>query len=193
MNKRTLRLLIDSLISIGLSVIIFMIMSHTVKQYSYLIVGYALIPLIWMALRHGIAASIITSAVTGIILTYIQSEAQHVASWLVPFIGVSVAGLFAKYTQKTLNNRRYSSTYLNITTASLLAILTTLLAKFVIIDPMLLGKDSVEWTSFGFQTAISWLIASLILIILSKISASLIIPKRSKYLSRKETSSLLND
>ena len=103
--------------------------------------------------------------------------------------------MFAKYTQKTLNNRRLSSTYLNIVTASLLVSLVYFALRYVVIPMVLPAVDGLAlnqlplWGGWLATTAI----AAVVLILMARINQSLIIPKRSKYLSRKETSSLLND
>lgn len=195
MNKRTTRLLLDMLLSISLSVIIFIVILHGLQQFEYLSVAISLIPLIWLSLRHGIPATIVASAISGVLITYVNGQSQSLVSWMVPMLAVGVAGLFAKYTQKTLNNRRLSSTYLNIVTACLLAMIAVLVIKYLVIDGLLLQLHHMSWlqADFWIQVAIAWVISSIILMLMAKLAPNLLIPKRSKFLSRKETSSLLND
>lgn len=199
MNKRTIRVIIDMLIAIVISVSAHQLLGLILSAFEGFHVTFILIPLIWLALRHGASTAILAAVITGLINGLIEF---HYTEWIniilyeiLPLLVSGLAGFFAKYTQKTLNNRRLTSTYLNISTASLLVTLAYLTLKFFIV-PMGTGDlteldivDSEFWISFIIMTVLT----AGILSVIAKVMPRWIIPARSKYLSRKETSSLLND
>ncbi|XJS09755.1 energy-coupled thiamine transporter ThiT [Aerococcaceae bacterium WGS1372] len=199
MNQRTRSLLLDCLIALALSIILALGTQYTAN---FIIGNYSaltLLPLIWLALRFGPPTAIVLATITGIIIGIVQlgfsSWLTQVVEYILPLLFAGIAGLFAKYTQKTLNNRRYSSTYLNIVTAVALSTLVFMLTKFFL-APIALGEISgLQITSMEFWLSyvILVVVMSVILIVMARSNPKLIIPKRTKYLSRKETSSLLND
>lgn len=199
MNKRTIRVIIDMLIAIVISVSAHQLLGMIVSAFEGFHLTVILIPLIWLALRHGASTAILAAVITGLINGLIEF---HYTEWIniilyeiLPLLASGLAGFFAKYTQKTLNNRRLTSTYLNISTASLLVTLGYLALKFFIV-PMGTG-DLTELDIVGTEFWISFIamtvLAAVILSVIAKVMPRWIIPARSKYLSRKETSSLLND
>ncbi|MGX7141318.1 energy-coupled thiamine transporter ThiT [Facklamia languida] len=198
MNKRTSRQLADSLVAILLALLV----TYFLDGRLGIMIGYpmavGLLPLVWLALRYGVASGIMVGALTGLILMALSQPSDWVAAFLVkavPWLGVGLAGLFAKYTQKTLNNKRYSSTYLNIWTGSLLTVLVFyLLGRWLL--PWLLDQEvqvPVQSLNFWLGALVTWLVISLILSLLARFQPRGLIPRRTRYLSRKETSSLLND
>ena len=199
MNKRTIRVIIDMLIAIVISVSAHQLLGMILSAFEGFHLTVILIPLIWLALRHGASTAILAAVITGLINGLIEF---HYTEWIniilyeiLPLLASGLAGFFAKYTQKTLNNRRLTSTYLNISTASLLVTLAYLTLKFFIV-PMGTG-DLTELDIVGTEFWISFIamtvLAAVILSVIAKVMPRWIIPARSKYLSRKETSSLLND
>lgn len=199
MNQRTRTLLLECLMALALSIILALVSQYTanfiIGNYSAL----SLLPLIWLALRYGAPTAIVTATVTGLIIGIVQvgfsSWLTVVVEFILPLLFVGLAGFFAKYTQKTLNNRRYSSTYLNIVTATLLSTLAYMVIRFYL-APMALGEISglqIIGSEFWISYVVQVVIISVILIMIARTNSKLIIPKRTKYLSRKETSSLLND
>ena len=199
MNQRTRSMLLDSLYAIVLGLILAVatqyVSSFIPGDYS----GLAMLPLIWLALRYGSPLAIISALLTGLIVGFTR---QGFTDWLsvlleeaLPLLSVGFAGLFAKYTQKTLNNRRYSSTYLNIFTGALLSTASYMFIKFWL-TPLALDEISllqINGWEFWLSLVVVWLIIGLVILIMARSNPKLIIPKRTKYLSRKETSSLLND
>lgn len=199
MNQRTRSMLLDSLYAIVLGLILAVaaqyVSSFIPGDYS----GLAMLPLIWLALRYGSPLAIISALLTGLIVGFTR---QGFTDWLsvlleevLPLLTVGFAGLFAKYTQKTLNNRRYSSTYLNIFTGALLSTASYMFIKFWL-TPLALDEISllqINGWEFWLSLVVVWLIIGLVILIMARSNPKLIIPKRTKYLSRKETSSLLND
>ncbi|MGO4927299.1 energy-coupled thiamine transporter ThiT [Fundicoccus sp. Sow4_F4] len=199
MNKRSIRVVIDMLIAIAIGVSAHQLLGMLLATFNGYIFPIILIPLIWLALRHGASTAIVAAAIAGLINGLIEF---HFTEWIniilydiLPLLASGLAGFFAKYTQKTLNNRRLNSTYLNITTASLLVILGYFVLKFFIVPMGTGGLTELDimgsgfWISFGITT----ILAAVILCTIAKTMPRWLIPARSKYLSRKETSSLLND
>lgn len=198
MNKRTQRILLEMLIVIVVTVLLswgFAQLDSRIQRY---ISGLSMAALIWLTLRHGSPTGILTAAISGAVLGFLQYGWTDVTSILLnavlPLLIVLIAGFFAKNTQKTLNNRRLSSTYLNIYTATLLVILGYYLLKYVII-PRVVGQASIALSERSIWIGIvaSCIIIGSLISLIAKHHPSFIIPKRSKYLSRKETTSLLND
>ncbi|MFL2128598.1 energy-coupled thiamine transporter ThiT [Ruoffia sp. FAM 26255] len=199
MNQRTRSMLLDSLYAIVLGLILAVaaqyVSSFIPGDYS----GLAMLPLIWLALRYGSPLAIISALLTGLIVGFTRQEFTDWLSVLLEkallLLSVGFAGLFAKYTQKTLNNRRYSSTYLNIFTGALLSTASYMFIKFWL-TPLALDEISllqINGWEFWLSLVVVWLIIGLVILIMARSNPKLIIPKRTKYLSRKETSSLLND
>ncbi len=168
------------------------------QQTIYLLLTLA--PMIYLAFRYGPATSIVAGAITGLIIGLINRPFEDwilmVLLDILPLLAAGLAGLFARNTHKTLNNRRYSSTHLNIWTGSLLAYLVYGVVKFWLI-PMIVAVPTnslaINTLSFWLSIVISWVITAAIISLMAKFKPSTIIPPRSPYLSRKETSSLLND
>lgn len=199
MNRRTIRLLTDGLIALALVVIVRLLNVEMITLDAGYGLALGLVPLVWLGIRHSAATAIVFAAIAGgvnaVFLSSPPTMTDRLSIELSPLLVTGLAGLFAKYSQKTLNNRRYSSTYLNISTAAILVSLTYFLVKFVGLPLIVQGVDSLSlgeiriWIAIGLS---SIAIAG-VLIILARINPSTIIPKRSRYLSRKETSRLLND
>lgn len=199
MNKRTIRIFLDMLLATILSVASHLLLAMAFESFDGLHISLVLVPLIWLALRHGASTAIIASTIVGLINGLFEF---HYTEWvniilyeILPLYASGLAGMFSKYTQKTLNNRRYASTYLNIITASILVTVVYFAIKFFLV-PLGMGeaitvafKQPNVWISLASMI----LAAGLLLCGIAKALPKWIIPPRSKYLSRKETSSLLND
>lgn len=199
MNQRTRSLILDCLLGFIVAIILALagqyISNFIVGNYSAL----ALLPLIWLGLRYGSSTAVVVGAIAGAIIGLIQLAGSNwitlVIDYILPLLLAGIAGLFAKYTQKTLNNRRYSSTYLNIVTAVILSTLSFMLLRFVLV-PLALGEASslyIASMEFWLSYVIQVILMSVVLIVMARTNPKFIIPRRTKYLSRKETSSLLND
>lgn len=199
MKKRSIRVGIDMLIAIALAVSTHQLLGLLLASFSGFVIPVVLIPLIWLGLRRGASTAILAAAIAGLINGLIDF---HFTEWvniilyeILPLLSTGLAGLFAKYTQKTLNNRRLKSTYLNITTASILVTFVYFALKFVVV-PMGTGdltQLDIVGSGFWISVAIIAALSAVVLCSLAKAMPKWIIPARSKYLSRKETSSLLND
>lgn len=198
MNQKLRTTIIDMLIATVLVIAIGLLMNWLIGT-AHVYAGLVIIPIVWIALRYGSEAGIIVGALSGLILGLIlfgfSSFMQAVLYHLVPLSLAGFAGVFARNTHKTLNNKRYNSTYLNIATGSLLSTLVLYLISFWLV-PLILNETSlfdIRTLNYWMSLLITWVITSVILILLARFLPRVIIPKRSKFLSRKETSSLLND
>lgn len=199
MNKRSIRLVFDMILAIAISVSVHQLFEFIFNGFTNLHFSLVLVPLIWLALRYGASTAVLAAAMTGLINGLIDF---HFSEWvniilyeILPLLSSGLAGLFAKYTQKTLNNRRLKSTYLNISTASILVTLAYFALKFFIV-PMGTGnltELSISKLEFWASFALMAVAAAVLLCTAAKAMPSWIIPARTKYLTRKETSSLLND
>lgn len=198
MNKRTQRILLEMLLAIVMTILVGWGLQYAPDNIQLYLSGTMLLPLIWITLRHGGPTGVLSAAIAGLILGIIEwtvSDMMGVILYgILPLLSVVFSAFFAKYTQKTLNNRRLSSTYLNIYTATILVVLGYYLLKFVGV-PIAFGQEGISLTHLNLWlgVAVSFILIGSILSLLANHQPSLMIPKRSKYLSRKETSSLLND
>ena len=191
MNKHTVRRLRDVLLAIVLSLAI----SIAWLKLGELPLHTALVvlPLIWVGLRHGGANAVVSGVVVGLITGAIAGDIVSTALIdVLPYTAAGLAGFFAKYTQKTLNNRRYSSTYLNMGTASLLVVASFLAIK---VGMLWLMQQEIPftWGTAALAGLEAWALAFVILVVLARTNVETIIPKRSRYLTRREVSRLLND
>ena len=190
MNKHTVRRLRDVLLAIVLSLAI----SIAWLKLGELPLHTALVvlPLIWVGLRHGGANAVVVGLITGAIAGHFGDIVSTALIDVLPYTAAGLAGFFAKYTQKTLNNRRYSSTYLNMGTASLLVVASFLAIK---VGMLWLMQQEIPftWGTAALAGLEAWALAFVILVVLARTNVEAIIPKRSRYLTRREVSRLLND
>lgn len=184
MGSTSLKGWIEAVVAAGVSVLLSFL---AIQLGDYLIV-LALVPLVYIALRRGLLQGLFASLLTGLLIFLLnQGEGDTVAglvSHFGPYAFVGVSGLFAKNTQRTLNNKRFPNAALNIVTASVLASLVYFL--WLLIDN---GALSTEWIGFAITSAV----VTVILLVAAKVSSKLFVPKDTPFLSRKEKSRLLND
>ena len=194
MNKRTMSLIQEMLGAVILGVGLDYVGSMP-GDASYLN-ALSIMPLVWLALRYGGATAVIAGVVVGFVQGILAGHLSDVTLLalvdVLPYTFVGLAGFFAKYTQKTLNNHRYSSTYLNIATGALVATvgvvgIRSLMEWLVAHDVNLNVNQTIV------VVLLTWLVTAGVFCLVAPRYPQFIIPKRSKYLSRKETSKLLND
>lgn len=198
MNQRSKSLLIDCGIALILTILIGSMMKLVIEQLG-MYIGLTMLPVLWLSLRYGYelgsVVALIASIILGILSYGFSDIMLMVLYYIIPITLSAGGGLFARNTHKTLNNRRYSSTYLNISTASLLASLVYYLVLFWI-GPLIAKQSSllpINAMDFWISLIVTAAINALILCLMARFVPKTIIPKRSPYLSRKETSALLND
>lgn len=148
----------------------------------------AILPLIYFGLRRGLAQGLAASLLTGVAMLALYLGQADFASVFVskvgPYAFVGVTGLFARNTQRTLNNKRFPNAALNIITASIIG------AGLLIIWQLLSLGDSNSVLVSGILT---FVISSIVLMLVARVNPKLYIPKDTPFLSRKEKSRLLND
>ncbi len=85
-------------------------------------IALAMLPLVFFSLRRGILLGLAAGIVAGVIQFFVASGGsdilENIVTNIAPFAFVGIAGFFAKFTQRTLNNKRFSNAALNIVTAS---------------------------------------------------------------------------
>ena len=120
MGSTSLKSWIEMLVAAGVAVLL--------AFFSIQISGYtlalAVLPLVYFALRRGIVQGMLASLLAGIVILVIQLGETDLAAGLVRYFGpyafIGLSGLFAKNTQRTLNNKRFKNAALNIVTAAIL-------------------------------------------------------------------------
>lgn len=165
---------------------------------------FALLPLLFISLRRGMLLGLVSGTLTGLALFAIKGEGTDVAGDLLtqaaPFIFVGIAGFFAKFTQRTLNNKRFPNAALNILTASFFG--TLVYFVWSLISDIFLSQDTVPAGVSAFahffpgqalSFAATFAASAAVLLLLAKFAPKVYIPKDSRFLSRKEKSKLLND
>ncbi|MGX7106808.1 energy-coupled thiamine transporter ThiT [Hutsoniella sourekii] len=199
MNQRSKRFLLDLLLASVLAVLLGLGQEYLLADLiSPFPLALSVGPLIWLSLRYGPASGIVAAFITGLALIATLPSSltkfEQVVYYILPLLTAGLAGLFARNTQRTLNNLRYASTYLNIYTASFLVVLSNSLLNHWLLPSLLAEPEIYSVTSWHFWLGIflSALLWGSVLSCLAKLTPSLMIPKRSRFLSRKETTSLLN-
>lgn len=160
-------------------------------------IALAVIPLVFISLRRGLVPGLFASALAGILAYLFTSTGDDVASNIVrefgPLAFVGISGFFAKFTQRTLHNKRFSNAALNITTASFFG--AFIYFVWILIDSVLLNENSI--ISFLQVDGVSFLLTfattAILLLVLAKTAPKMFVPKDTRFLSRKEKSRLLND
>lgn len=157
-------------------------------QISGYTIALAVLPLVYFALRRGIVQGMVASLLAGIIILVMHLGETELTAGLVTHFGphafIGLSGLFAKNTQRTLNNKRFKNAALNIVTASILGGLLFFIWQLV-------ASGTLENELIGF--AITSAVVAIVLLLLAKVAPKLFVPKDTPFLSRKEKSRLLND
>ncbi|MGA9519547.1 MAG: energy-coupled thiamine transporter ThiT [Trichococcus sp.] len=165
---------------------------------------FALLPLLFVSLRRGILLGLVSGTVTGLALFMLKGEGTDVAADILtqaaPFVFVGIAGFFAKFTQRTLNNKRFPNAALNIVTASFFG--TLVYFVWALISDIFLSEEAVPAGVSAFahflpgqalSFAATFAVSAVVLVLIAKFAPKAYIPKGSRFLSRKEKSKLLND
>ena len=184
MGSTSLKSWIEMLVAAGVAVLL--------AFFSIQISGYtlalAVLPLVYFALRRGIVQGMLASLLAGIIILVMQLGETELSVSLVTFFGpyafIGLSGLFAKNTQRTLNNKRFKNAALNIVTAAIFGSLLFFIWQFI-------ASGTLENEMIGF--ALTSAAVAIVLLLLAKVAPNLFVPKDTRFLSRKEKSRLLND
>lgn len=150
----------------------------------------AVLPLVFIGLRRGLLQGLFASVLTGVIALVLHGAGDDLSATIVahfgPYAFVGFSAFFAKFTQRTLYNKRFSNAALNIVTASLFGNVFYYLWLFV-------GDDAVVLGDLAVSFLINVLIVVFVLLLIAKLFPAAFIPKDTPFLSRKEKSKLLND
>jgi len=167
-------------------------------------IALAVLPLVFFSLRRGLLLGLVAGMLTGIVHFFVNAAGSDmlldIVTYAAPFLFVGVSGFFAKFTQRTLNNKRFSNAALNIVTASffgtLIYFVWTLVAAVFFYEEATPESTSLFNDSFmqnGASFLITFVIVFVVLLIVAKVAPKFFIPRDSRFLSRKEKSKLLND
>lgn len=161
-----------------------------------LIVGFVFV--IWYAFRRGVLAGSLSGLFTGVLIGLgtpwlLDKPIEWTVVMILAVEGLTmgIAGGFARNLQRTLNNRRMFSVYLNLITGTILAMIADFVVAFLG-DQFLVGRADA-FTRAGIRFSISTPIILVILIVGLFVRKQWFIPKNTTYLSRHERSHLLND
>lgn len=164
------------------------------QEYSLVL---AVLPLVFISLRRGMLPGLLAGMLTGVLALLIKGGSgdlvERAVSSFGPFAFVGIAGLFAKFTQRTLNNKRYPNAALNIVTASFFGSLIYFVWMFIasVFLDRVEAADALAIHGISFLLTFSFTAA--VLLVLAKVMPKSLVPKDTRFLSRKEKSRLLND
>lgn len=158
------------------------------------------LPLVFISLRRGLLQGLFAGALTGIIIYILNYNSedmlQNVVLHFGPVAFVGISGFFAKFTQRTLNNKRFPNAALNIVTGSFFGTLLYFVWNFigsVSFDPAGVNDTGYYLRIDGVSWLLTFAVTAIVLLILAKVAPKSYIPKDTRFLSRKEKSKLLND
>lgn len=184
MGSTSLKGWIEAMVTVVVTVLLSLV---SLQLSGYLIV-LAVLPLVFFALRRGLIQGLLASILVGITILVMNLGEADVMSGLVTYFGpygfIGLSGLFARNTQRTLNNKRFPNAALNIVTASIFG--SFLFFIWLLVESGELTSELIGWT-------ITAAIVSIILVIVAKVAPKAFIPRDTPFLSRKEKSRLLND
>lgn len=167
-------------------------------------IALAMLPLVFFSLRRGILLGLVAGIVAGVIQFFVASGGsdilENIVTNIAPFAFVGIAGFFAKFTQRTLNNKRFSNAALNIVTASFFGAIVYFVWKLIIDLFFQAAAVPGEGSAFdhyfrqdGMSFLITFAVTAVVLLVVAKVAPKAFIPRDSRFLSRKEKSKLLND
>jgi len=179
-------------------------LAYVAMPFGEYTIVFALLPLLFISLRRGILLGLVSGTLTGLALFALKGEGTDVAADILtqaaPFVFVGIAGFFAKFTQRTLNNKRFPNAALNIVTASFFG--TLVYFAWALISDIFLSEEAVPADVSAFahflpgqalSFAATFAVSAVVLVLIAKFAPKAYIPKGSRFLSRKEKSKLLND
>lgn len=191
-----------------IEVIVFAVVAVILALFPISIGNYGLalgiLPLVFISLRRGLLQGLFSGALAGILLLLFKEGSPDFTGNIItqfgPLAFIGISGLFAKFTQRTLNNKRYSNAALNIVTASFFG--TLLYYIWMMVGSLFFRTEAPlnESNSFayyfemhGVSFLISFAVTAVLLLLLAKVAPKTFIPRDTPFLSRKEKSRLLND
>lgn len=155
--------------------------------------------MMFYAFRRGAIPGFIAGLCYGLADAYLAGQFLNVPwlSLLMALGGLMLgfAGCFARNLQRTLHNRRLSSTYLNLVTGTLLASLAFYICDFLRLQCFVQSNLAMveNFKTAGLSFLANTGIALAILLVMINVSSRFFIPKNTPYITRRERSRLLND
>lgn len=184
MGSTSLKSWMEVIATAGVAVLLSLI-SIQISGYT---IALAVLPLVYFAIRRGIIQGVAASLIAGIIILVMHWGEAELTAGLVthfgPYAFVGLSGLFAKNTQRTLNNKRFKNAALNIVTAAIFGSVLFFIWQLV-------ASVTLENALIGL--AITSAVVAIVLLLFAKAGPKLFVPKDTPFLSRKEKSRLLND
>ena len=167
-------------------------------------IALAIIPIVFISLRRGMLQGLLTGILAGLLVFLIQDGSEDTVANIVvqfaPFAFIGISGIYAKFTQRTLNNKRFPNAALNIATASLFGALLYYLWHFighVTFNADIVPEGQSVFSYFmkidGLSLLMTFGVTAVLLLLVAKLSPKLFVPKNTPFLSRKEKSRILND
>ena len=194
MGSASLKAWIEGIIAAGLAIGL-LFLPITVGDSQFVL---SILPILFISLRRGMLQGFFAGIVTAIVAVFLNGNADlitNLVNQFGPYAFVGIAGFFAKFTQRTLNNKRFPNAALNIITASVLG--TVVSFVWVLIGSVSSDDATLTFTDALKREGLSFLLiagaAILIFLLLAKVLPQVFIPRDTPFLSRKEKSKLLND
>lgn len=201
MSSKAVKIIIEVL----LAVVAATVLSFIPEQNWPVMIEFAIIPLIFVALRQGTIWGLMASILFGVVHCFVHPSGNgylivplHDSLLAYGFVGI--AGLFARNTVRTAFNARISSTVLNITTATIIVSFVNFMFHAIastIGSPTLYQTQQIALVTSLTTTwpnLLATIIVSVVILVgLVYVKRSAYIPKGTRFLSRKEQSHLLND
>lgn len=163
-------------------------LAYVAMPFGEYTIVFALLPLLFISLRRGILLGLVSGILTGLVLFALKGEGADVAADILnqaaPFVFVGIAGFFAKFTQRTLNNKRFPNAALNIVTASFFG--TLVYFVWVLISDIFLSEEAVPAGVSAFahflpgqalSFAATFAVSAVVLVLIAKFAPKAYIPK----------------
>ena len=191
-----------------IEVIVFAALATVLSFFPISIGDYSLVlsivPLVFISLRRGLLQGLFSSGLAGILFLVFKEGSADLSDNIImqfaPLAFIGVTGLFAKFTQRTLNNKRYTNAAVNIITGSffgtLLYFIWMLIGSIFFVGDVPANESSAfsyYFEIYGISFLISLVATALVLLLLARWMPKVFIPRDTRFLSRKEKSRLLND
>lgn len=195
MNSKVTKIAVE-----GMGIVALALCFSYASTYIPVKVDIALLPLLFFAFRQGVIPSVVVNALFAVGNALIFSHTGDiVVDNLVAYEAVLLAALFARNTVRTAFNARVSSTTLNIVTGTVASVTVSWAVHSV---SSILNDTSFLFTTkqelgVAFTQSLSvygttLCVLLLILVGMVYINRMVYVPKGTRFLTRKETSHLLN-
>ena len=193
MNAKLLKVVFEGIVMSALSVALTFLSRATIDGQ----LNLALLPLLLFAFRQGTVFAVGAGVLTGIIHWLFFGMTMDVSValllYFLPYVLVGIAGFFARNVVRTAFNRRLGATTLNLVTGTLLVGVGSWLLQSLALS---LSQKTAWMTALSttWVYSLGWTVAlALFFSVLVRVVPDLYVPKKTRFLSRREQSHLLND